>query len=135
MITGGENTPEQGKRVVRYTPQGTATLLPSLQEARWGHGCGYYYDQNNVLVSLKSFMNLIIPWYAQTYLVTGGYYNDAYGSTDFAGPRGSTEILSQDSSQWTLTGELPYPTKYLSGTTLDNRLIMAGKIIKCHWNW
>ena len=55
VITGGENTPEQGRRVVRYTPQGAATLLPSLQEARWGHGCGYYYDQNNVLVSLKSF--------------------------------------------------------------------------------
>ena len=55
VITGGENTPEQGERVVRYTPQGAATLLPSLQEARWGHGCGYYYDQNNMLVSLKSF--------------------------------------------------------------------------------
>ena len=61
--------------------------------------------------------------------MTGGFYRE---SGVFDGPRASTEILSQDASQWVLvlTGELPYPAKYISGTTLDNRLIMAGKLIK-----
>ena len=60
--------------------------------------------------------------------MTGGFYRE---SGVFDGARASTEILSQDASQWVLvlTGELPYPAKYISGTTLDNRLIMAGKLI------
>ena len=58
--------------------------------------------------------------------MTGGFYRE---SGVFDGARASTEILSQDASQWTLTGELPYPAKYISGTTLDNRLIMAGMVM------
>ena len=48
VITGG--WPDGVSRVVMYNTQGEATLLPSLQTARYQHGCGYYYN-NDQLVS------------------------------------------------------------------------------------
>ena len=36
--------------VVMYSTEGEVTLLPSLRQRRWGHGCGYYYH-NDQLVS------------------------------------------------------------------------------------
>ena len=38
-------------RVVMYNTQGEATLLPSLQTQRKRHGCGYYYNNDQVVVS------------------------------------------------------------------------------------
>ena len=55
VITGGHVTDDgdDSGRVVKYSIKGEATLLPRLQEPRYYHGCGYYYDQNNVLVSFN----------------------------------------------------------------------------------
>ena len=57
VITGGY--PGSGNdglsRVVRYNTQGEATLLPSLQQQRYYHGCGYYYN-NDEVVSCKLYI-------------------------------------------------------------------------------
>ena len=63
VITGGWNgisrTPGFGgiSRVVKYNTQGDATLLPSLQQPRRFHGCGYYYN-NEQVVSCKLYIVL-----------------------------------------------------------------------------
>ena len=54
----------------------------------------------------------------QTYLVTGGY-ND---NKDIS----STEMLGENSPSWTFTGELPTPRAYLSGTNINNRVVVTG---------
>ena len=64
VITGGHVTDDgdDSGRVVKYSIKGEATLLPRLQEPRYHHGCGYYYDQNNVLVSFN-IMKLLWIFY------------------------------------------------------------------------
>ena len=56
VITGGEAGGNNGfSRVVRYNTQGEATLLPNLQQPRYAHGCGYYYN-NDQVVSCKLYI-------------------------------------------------------------------------------
>ena len=57
VITGGFSgfTAKGLTRVVSYNTQGKATLLPSLQQQRYYHGCGYYYN-NDEVVSCKLYI-------------------------------------------------------------------------------
>ena len=50
VITGEGGSLAGASRVVSYSVKGKATLLPSLQQPRRLHGCGYYYN-NDQLVS------------------------------------------------------------------------------------
>ena len=56
----------------------------------------------------------------QTYLVTGGFYDDDYLS--------STELLVETSSTWTFSGELPTPRRGLCGANIDGRILMTGNM-------
>ena len=66
VITGGWNgkwRPMGGvSRVVRYNTQGEATLLPSLQQQRFHHGCGYYYN-NDQVVSCKLYIQFRLLYF------------------------------------------------------------------------
>ena len=121
VITGGY--PGSGSsglsRVVSYNTQGEATLLPRMQQSRYAHGCGYYYN-NDQLVSCTLRISIIFVSFTQTYLVTGGYHG---------GNLASTELLHQDASQWVYAGELPSGRKDLRGATLGDKLIMIGEMM------
>ena len=49
VITGGYNS----SQVTMYDMNGFVAQLPDMAEARMGHGCGYYRNDNNQIVSLK----------------------------------------------------------------------------------
>ena len=50
-ITGGRNTTDDGDRVPvnkvsQYNVTGWIQDLPQLQQSRWDHGCGYYFNND-----------------------------------------------------------------------------------------
>ena len=55
VITGEGGSLAGASRVVSYSVKGKATLLPSLQQQRYYHGCGYYYN-NDEVVSCKLYI-------------------------------------------------------------------------------
>ena len=57
----------------------------------------------------------------QTFLVTGGYYED----NDY-NDLSSTELLVENSAKWIYSGELPTPRRGLRGANIDQRVIMTG---------
>jgi len=82
--------------------------LPDLNTARFSHGCGHYYDENNDL----------------NFLVTGGFDNTI---TDRWGAFASTETLNVDAGgSWKYVGPLPTARHSLKGITINNQLYMTG---------
>ena len=51
-------------------------------------------------------------------LVTGGYNHPYYLD--------STELLPADATSWSYSAALPSPRYWLSGATLDNKVLMTG---------
>ena len=49
-ISGGSDEGSRDK-VSQYTLQGWVRDLPQLQQGRYGHGCGHYLNDNNIMVS------------------------------------------------------------------------------------
>ena len=55
VITGGYNA----NLVTMYDMYGFVSELPDMNEGRQGHGCGYYRNDNDQIVSLKNCINSI----------------------------------------------------------------------------
>ena len=55
VVTGGDRS----TRVVMYSAQGSAMELPSLQQQRRRHGCGFYYNDDQ-LVTLRYIFTLLL---------------------------------------------------------------------------
>jgi len=95
IITGGYST---HNTVSRYGSSGHIKDLPSLNQGRYNHGCGFYSDNTG----------------EQVFLVAGGW--------DIS----STEILTRTSSAWVMVNSLPRKIFAVRGVTLDNILYMTG---------
>ena len=59
VITGGMTNTGVLSRVQVYSTKGATQQLPALQQKRWGHACGYYFDGNKIVSNsnLKSNSN------------------------------------------------------------------------------
>ena len=66
------------------------------------------------------FLNFILNVCLKMYLVTGGY-ND--------GPLSSTETLLDESGGWREVGHLPSAMGALRGVSLNNNILMTGKVV------
>lgn len=103
IMTGGGYTEEGMNMVARYGIDGFMEDLPSLVVGRKEHGCGSYLREDGT----------------QVLLVAGGMdlkYNLF----------SSTEVLTSESTAWTLTTPLPSARMALRGVSVDNRVYMTG---------
>ena len=114
ILTGGRFFLD---RVSEYSESGFSRYLPQLLQGRFGHGCSYFENEEGVKVDIDS--NSCGLTIFQTFLVTGG----ADINYDFLS---STELLTEGSSNWIFSGELPSPCMGLRGANIDQRVIMAG---------
>jgi len=99
-ITGGVG---ETTLVERYNLQGLVEKLPSLNEARYKHGCGSYTVDGKMVL-----------------LVAGGKGSDYYK------PHSSTEILSPGSTVWSVTKPLPRGLGDVASVTLGNQVYIIG---------
>merc|ERR1719153_1845604 len=105
IITGGRYT----KRTVsRYSTSGHVEDLPSLNQGRSSHGCGYYRDDSG----------------DQVFLVAGGY--------DKSNRLNSAERLTKTRSAWVMVNNLPRKITKLKGVTLGGVLYMTGGSVDGH---
>ena len=59
VITGGYNA----NLVTVYDMYGFVAQLPDITEGRQGHGCGYYRNDNDQIVSYKFLLDIIqLDW-------------------------------------------------------------------------
>ena len=118
VITGGNGGGQNGlSRVQAYTVGGSKERLAELNRPRRAHACGYFYNGNNLVITLLLIFNIIILVFSQVYLVAGGYH---IGELD------STELLTEGASAWVFSGVLPSVRRGLRAATLDNKLIVIG---------
>ena len=73
----------------------------------------------NILVVVDRYSNSCGVIILQTFLVTGGFEN-------YYEWLSSTELLTEGSSDWIFSGELPSPRIGLKGRNIDQRVIMTG---------
>jgi len=99
ILTGGSYTLTT---VSRYSTSGWMEDLPELNEGRWGHGCGYFYNDDMQRV----------------FLVAGGFDGSSYIS--------STETLVEGGLAWNFQQPLPIGRTGLRGISLPNTVIMTG---------
>merc|ERR1711874_279780 len=98
VLTGGYDSPT---RVSELSQSGVLTDLPKLQQGRYGHGCSFYTNEDNI----------------KTYLVAGGYDGDFLSST---------ELLTDAATAWVFSGQLPSPRNGLRGANIDGKILMTG---------
>ena len=65
IITGGYDVLGHTNRVTKYNKNGIATVLPTLNNARYTHGCGSYRNTNHQKVfigiqCINLFLNFVI---------------------------------------------------------------------------
>ena len=122
ILTGGADSLN---KVSEYSEFGFSQNLPQLQQGRQYHGCSYFENEEGTKVDIDSnSCGLII---LQTFLVTGGRYDAAYGNGSITFTLlSSTELLVENSAKWIYSGELPTPRKGLRGANIDQRVIMTG---------
>ena len=65
----------------------------------------------------------MILFIIQVLLVTGGFTYDTYWNWNALD---STELLLPSATSWTTSAALPSPQRFLSGATLDNKVVVAG---------
>jgi len=99
ILTGGLDT---WTTVSRYTTSGWMEDLPELNEGRWTHGCGYFYNDDMQRV----------------FLVAGGWDGSSYIS--------STETMVEGGQAWSFQQPLPSRRRGLRGISLPNTVIMTG---------
>merc|ERR1712131_279747 len=99
ILTGGFYTET---RVSRYTTSGWMEDLPELNDGRWNHGCGYFYNDDMQRV----------------FLVAGGW--------DGSNRLSSTETLVEGGQAWNFQQPLPSGRTGLRGISLPNTVIMTG---------
>ena len=118
VITGGQGDGGKGiSRVQVYTVGGAKEQLPDLNQPRYAHACGYFFNGNKLVKSLIIYIILLV--FSQVYLVTGGDHQGA--------KLDSTELLTKGASAWVYSGVLPLAGAGLRAATLDNRLIVTGR--------
>ena len=113
LLTGGGDS---SFRVSEYSETGYIEDLPQLLRGRYWHGCSYFDNEEGTKVDIDSESCGVVVF--QTFLVTGGY--DGYSIIS------STELLTEKTSAWTKTGDLPSPRTSLRGTNIDQRVVMTG---------
>merc|ERR1719342_927686 len=96
ILTGGDYTLTT---VSRYSTSGWMEELPELNEGRYLHGCGYFYNDDMQRV----------------FLVAGGYSSIS-----------STETLVEGGQAWNFQQPLPSGRRGLRGISLPNTVIMTG---------
>ena len=104
-----------------YSEDGYMRELPQLLQGRYRHGCSYFENEEGTKVDIDSNSCGVIIF--QTFLVTGGLYDDGHGSTTFLS---STELLVENSAKWIYSGELPTPRTGPRVANIDQRVIMTG---------
>ena len=118
-----------------YNLQGSVARLPDLNIGRYGHACGHY-THNGQLVStivtlrfyVVSHVSSQLPvsvfsllWcLVQVFIVTGG--QDTSDSL-----LSSTEVLTPGTSAWQQTGHLPSPRHCLAGVSIGGNFIVTGE--------
>ena len=96
--------------------------LPSLNTARYYHGCGLYTtDTHKVNISTEERMLVLQYCLSQVYVVMGGYDGDDYLS--------STEMLSEGEDTWRERAPLPRPLYGLRSVSLGNVIYLTGQMI------
>jgi len=106
IITGGTiiiGDVKTRRTVSRYSTSGHVQDLPSLNQGRDRHGCGYYRDDSG----------------DQVFLVAGGK-DDSFNRLN------SAEKLTSTSSAWVMVNNLPRKMTGLRGVTLGGVLYMTG---------
>ena len=117
IVTGGYFTMST---VSRYGVSGWVEDLPSLTEERSDHGCGSFIREDGTQVKVVCSMFAFDSRYLQVLLVAGGMdVRHIFLS--------STEVLTVDSSAWTMTTPLPQTATGLKGVVLGGSLYMTGK--------
>merc|ERR1712098_423880 len=96
ILTGGLDT---RTTVSRYSTSGWMEDLPELNDGRWYHGCGYFYNDDMQRV----------------FLVAGG-----------SGSISSTETLVEGGQAWNFQQPLPTGRAGHRGISLPNTVIMTG---------
>ena len=105
----------------QYNLAGSMGRLPDLRTERYGHACGKYFQNGEVVsTNTKSIVTLTDNVFVmQVLIVTGG--SAVYNSIS------STEILLAGSSDWQYAGALPSARAALSGVTIDNQFYVLGE--------
>merc|ERR1712243_393735 len=94
------------KTVSQYSTSGWMEDLPQLNEGRWNHGCGYFYNDDKQRV----------------FLVAGGSDSWPYVSEQIS----STETLVEGGQAWNFQKPLPSGRRGLRGISLPESVIMTG---------
>ena len=99
--------------------------LPSLNTARYHHGCGLYTtDTHKVNISTEERMLVLQYCLSQVFVVMGGctdFYCRDYLS--------STEMLSEGEDTWRERAPLPRPLSGLRSVSLGNVIYLTGQMI------
>ena len=120
---GDDDVSQHG--VTRYNMMGYVEDLPELQEARHHHGCASFIRDNLNVRQMRKLeqkfcilyiLILILIFYIWVFLVTGGV----------VGIQATTEIFQE--GKWRYVGELPRSNHYLKCATLDNTVLVTGKL-------
>ena len=61
VLTEGESNSDALSTVERYDLNGLAQTLPSLNQAREGHGCGYFYYKGGIKVKFTFCVSQSMP--------------------------------------------------------------------------
>ena len=124
MITGGGG--RGGKRRVQvFDVTGPKQRLPDLIEERRVHGCGHYFNNRQQLVSYRS-----AKMSPHAHMSTVKVYLVTRGLNDRTRPLASTELLTEGDKRWVSSTPLPSGRLGLTGATLDNKIIIAGRVDK-----
>ena len=98
--------------------------LPSLNTARWSHGCGLYTtDTHKVNISTEERMLVLQYCLSQVYVVMGGC---GWVCFDILS---STEMLSEGEDTWRERAPLPRPLSRLGFVSLGNVIYLTGQMI------
>ena len=101
--------------VTVYNEQGWVEELPTLIIARELHACGHFINTDNKVVLL----------------VTGGQGNEE--QVGFFIRTATTEILIEGSTSWVEAGALPFAASGLQAVTINNDVIVTGRLIAICW--
>ena len=121
VLTGGEYDSDALSTVERYDLNGLVETLPSLNQAREGHGCGYFYNKDGTKVKLTVCVSLYLQLQDQVLLVAGG---EVTSST----PLRSTETYIPGSDHWTTVHPLPVPVANAAHVSLYNNIYLLGDV-------
>jgi len=136
VLTGGSNdyTYTTLNLVEVYGPDGVIEtfppLVPNLNEAREGHGCGYYYRDGEKVLLVAGGINFYgSDYYDYNPSTQDGYYG--YSTYEYeSGYKRSTEILYPGNDHWIIfhygPQALPVPVAYTSHASLYNNIYLLG---------